>query len=109
MELVFWQNILSPHQSAFIRALAEMGHLVTGAASRTMDQERTAMGWQVPWLKPARVVLNPGASGVRELVNSGAAGSIHIVAGARWTPLGNHATRCCFASRKNVGILSEAP
>lgn len=109
MELLFWQNILSPHQSAFLRALAAEGHSVTVVASEAMEPDRAALGWQVPDMGQARVVVDPLEETVLHLITSSSKDSIHVLAGARWTPLGNLAARQCLELRRRVGIMSEAP
>lgn len=106
---VFWQNILSPHQAPFLRSLADLGHEVTVVAGEAMTDDRLALGWDVPDLGRARVVVGPGAVETQQLIESTPPEGIHIMAGARWTPLGNLAVRECLASKRRIGIMSEAP
>jgi len=109
MELFFWQNIISPHQAPFLRALAEQGHGVTVVATEAMTADRVALGWQVPDLGRAEVVINPDVKQIQELIANGGQDAIHTMAGARWTPLGNEALRCCRRLDRRLGILTEAP
>ncbi len=109
MHLVFWQNILSPHQAPYMRALSELGHEVTVVATESMTADRRALGWKVPDLGRARVVIGPHEAEVRQLIESSPPDSIHIMAGARWTRLGNQAVQHCWALKRRIGIISEAP
>lgn len=106
---VFWQNILSPHQTPYLRSLADLGHEVTVVAEEAMTPDRMAMGWNVPDLGRARVVVGPGAVEIRRLIESSPKESIHVMAGARWYPLGNQAVKQCIASGRRLGIITEAP
>jgi glycosyltransferase involved in cell wall biosynthesis len=109
MHFVFWQNILSPHQAPLLRSLAGLGHDVVVVAAESMTADRLALGWGVPELGRARVVVAPGGEEVRRLIESCPREAVHVTAGARWTPLGNMATRACLASGRRIGIMSEAP
>jgi glycosyltransferase involved in cell wall biosynthesis len=109
LPIVFWQNILSPHQAPFLRSLADLGHEVTVVASEAMTGDRVTLGWKVPDLGRARVVVGPGAIETRQLIENTPPEAVHIMAGARWTPLGNMAVRECLGSKRRIGIMSEAP
>jgi glycosyltransferase involved in cell wall biosynthesis len=109
MHFVFWQNILSPHQAPFLRSLADLGHGVTVVASEAMTADRLALGWNAPNLGQARVVIGPGVVETKRLIESSPKDAIHVMAGARWTALGHQALRQCLASKRRIGILTEAP
>lgn len=109
MKLVFWQNILSPHQSPFIRALAGQGHEVTVVTVASMTPDRVALGWKVPDHGAVKIIIAPDAVETQRLINQSSKETIHVMAGARWTPLCNLATRLCLASKRRVGILTESP
>ena len=109
MTFVFWQNIISPHQAPFLRSLADLEHEVVVIAENSMTADRMALGWKTPDLDRARIVINPSMDQARQLVDESPPDSVHIMAGARWTPLGNNAVRHCKRSGKRLGILTEAP
>jgi glycosyltransferase involved in cell wall biosynthesis len=109
MNIVFWQNIVSPHQAPFLRALADFGNEVTVVAAESMTADRLALGWEVPDLRRAHVVVNPSAVETKRLIEKSPKEAIHVMAGARWTRLGNQAVRQCLASGRRLGIMSEAP
>ena len=108
MEIVFWQNILSPHQSALTRALVEAGHDITVVAAEEMTSDRRRMGWKVPDFGWARLIIEPGEKQIESIVRQGSKEVIHIMGGARWKPLGDLATACCIRSGRRMGIMSEA-
>ena len=114
MHFVFWQNIISPHQASFLRALAEMGHEVTVVAAEVMTANRLAMGWQAPDLGRCKIILAPSPEEIRRITEAGGQNSdlrnpIHILAGARWTSLGDQAMKWCRVFNRNTGVLTEAP
>ena len=109
MTLVFWQNILSPHQVPFLRCLAELGHEVTVITITSMTADRAALGWKAPNVGCAHVIIDPEAAEIQRLIKSSPKASIHVMAGARWYPLGNQAVKHCIESKRRLGIISEAP
>jgi glycosyltransferase involved in cell wall biosynthesis len=109
MELVFWQNILSPHQAPFIRALADQGHQITVVTDESMSADRVALGWKVPDHGRAKITIAPKDSAVQRLIENSPKDAIHVIAGARWKPLGNLVERQCLAAHRRVGIITEAP
>jgi glycosyltransferase involved in cell wall biosynthesis len=108
MHFVFWQNILSPHQAPFLRALTAAGHNVAIITAETMTDDRRILGWQVPDMGKGRVHVAPGEHEVRNIIESSDQNSIHVMAGARWLPLGNQAGRLCRAADLRMGIFSES-
>jgi glycosyltransferase involved in cell wall biosynthesis len=109
MCLIFWQNILSPHQAPFLRALAGNSHDVTVVAVESMTEDRLALGWVAPDMGQARVVVAPKDDEVVRLVDGSDRAAIHVIAGARWKRLGNLAAQQCLKSKRPVGIITEAP
>ena len=109
MQFIFWQNIVSPHQGSFLRALRGAGHEVTVVVPELMSVELLAVGWKAPDLGDVKIVLAPNAAEIRQLIESGSQQTIHVLAGARWTLLGNEATRWCRTLRRRMGVLTEAP
>lgn len=109
MELIFWHNIISPHQAPFMRELAERGNAVTIVSTEAMSPERHTLGWAVPKVGPSRVVLGPSSQDVLEIVKSSSATSIHFIAGARGTLLGRHVGLACRSFKRRTGIITEAP
>lgn len=68
MKFIFWQNVVSIHQSAFISALSR-AHDVTLVAEKDIDDSRKADGWSIPSMGDAKVVVHPDESHVTELLS----------------------------------------
>jgi glycosyltransferase involved in cell wall biosynthesis len=109
MQIFFWQNIISPHQAGFMRALAERGHEVTVVARQTLSANRQQLGWATPDLGPARVIVGPTLTDMKRLVSDAPADAIHCVSGARNDATGTHIARECLLGRRRMGIISETP
>lgn len=109
MHLFFWQNIISPHQAPFIRELAERGHDVVVVTTEEMSGDRRRLGWNAPSLGRVQIILGPALSQVDRLVSNSSHDTIHIIAGARGTPLGRKAALACRKSGRSMGIVTEAP
>lgn len=109
MNIVFWQNIISPHQSGFMRALAERGHEVTVVARESMSAGRQRLGWKPPDLGSARVVIGPSSTDTIRIVREGPADAIHCIAGARVDAMGTIVAKECRAARRRMGIITETP
>lgn len=92
-----------------MRCLAEAGHEVLVVAAEAMSEDRLRLGWTVPELGRAKVVVNPSFPQVREIVRDSASKSIHFIAGARSTPLGVQVGQACRKYRRRTGIITEAP
>jgi glycosyltransferase involved in cell wall biosynthesis len=74
-----------------------------------MTPDRMALGWNVPDLGQAHVAIGPDEAQIHHLIETSPEEAIHVMAGARWYPLGNEAVRQCLASGRRVGIMSETP
>lgn len=92
-----------------MRELGERGHAVVVVATEAMSTDRRQLGWEAPALGQARVVLAPDGQQVRQIVVSSAPDAIHLIAGARGTPLGRQVARACQASGRRMGIITESP
>ena len=109
MHIIFWQNIISPHQAAFMQGLAQRGHDVVVVAAESMSVSRSQLGWSPPDVAPARVLLSPSAADVQQLIQDSHPETIHCVAGARVIPLGQAVVRLCKKYERRVGLITETP
>jgi glycosyltransferase involved in cell wall biosynthesis len=109
MVLLFWHNLISPHQAPFMRELADAGHEVLVVATEEMSEERRSLGWEIPSLGRARVILGPDHGKVRQIVESSGPDAVHLIAGARVTSLGRQVALACRASGRRMGIITESP
>ena len=108
MRIVFWQNILSPHWSATIRALAERTREVVLVAAEGMSADRKTQGWDIPNFGRRQIVLSPTRADIRDIVHNGDGGSVHLIGGMRWTAMGDAVIRQCLRASARFGIISEA-
>lgn len=103
-----WQNILSPHQSAYLRALAEFGHDVHLFVEQEELLERRAMGWPRPDFGHVRISVAPSDAEVMVAIDRGLeTGACHIVSGIRGTPLSTRVLAAVHARGARLGILAE--
>ena len=69
MQFVFWQNMISIHQSALIKALARE-HGVLLAVQTDFEGGRESSGWTVPDMGNARILISPDARTVEETLRA---------------------------------------
>ena len=79
MRIVFWQNIISPHQSFFIRKLAENNDVIL-AVNEEISFDRITQGWKKPDTGKAQIVILNTKDFAFELLNRNE-GAVHIFSG----------------------------
>jgi glycosyltransferase involved in cell wall biosynthesis len=104
MTFVFYQNILSIHQSAFIRNLAE-DYPVILVVPEELDNSRARSGWNVPDFGKTRVVVKPTENELLQLLNQ--KDFIHVFSGIDSYTLANKAFKIAIKNRLKIGIISE--
>lgn len=100
MKYIFWQNILSIHQSALIRNLAEVSEVIL-VVSEGLDQERVTHGWNIPDFGNASIVINPDDQRISEYLKDD--NSINIFTGINSFPLVYRAFK--RAVKNNLRVL----
>jgi glycosyltransferase involved in cell wall biosynthesis len=108
--LVFWQPIASPHQEAFLEAVARRfpGVVLLGV-ERSLPPEREAQGWRTARQTQVRVV-ELGRPGVRaDLESLDGHDAVHVFSGFFSHPLVWAGFRRLAGSRAHCVIYSEAP
>jgi glycosyltransferase involved in cell wall biosynthesis len=108
MQLFFWENMVAFHQSAHVRALTEMGHEVTFIAEEVIYPQMQAMGWLVPDMGKARVVVTNDRREVQQMVLDSSPEAVHIVGGVRGHQIGRWAARTCLDTSRRVGFTLES-
>lgn len=108
MRIVFWQNIISPHLSPLIRALADRVEQVILVAREDLTADRKAIGWSVPHLGRAQVEIGPDTPTVVALAAAEPSESIHILGDIRWHSIGKLAIRHAIDVGSRLGLISEA-
>ena len=106
--IVFWQSVVSPHQSSVIRSLANSDNLqVTWVVEEHLYGWRKEMGWSLPDLGRVNLIVHPNDSLVQDLIETSKDKSVHIFSPNRNLPIISKAFH--FARRTGVflAIMSE--
>jgi len=109
MRIVFWQNIISPHQSSYLVALATMDCDVVVVAHEAISVSRQQQGWGVPELPGIQVIIAPNEQQIKDIIQQENDSSVHIFAGARENMLGVAAMWEAISAGVRIGMLSESP
>ena len=108
-EFVFWQGILSIHQSALLRNLAaSYGAKVTLIVWEELDAQRKTTGWHKPDFGQTRIIVKPTPKAQSELLSGDLSNSVHIFSGTRGHPMVWNAFRESLSSNAYIGIQSES-
>ena len=112
--IIFWQPIASPHQEAFLEAVAERcaaahGVEVILGVERDMPPERSAQGWQRPSHKHLKVVDISVPANHAALAGHSTAASLHVFSGFFSHPLVWAGFRRLAPTPARLAIFSEAP
>ncbi|PUZ26248.1 hypothetical protein DCC81_18665 [Chitinophaga parva] len=106
MQVVFWQGIVSPHQSAFLTALAkESGWQIVLMADKAMSDERARMGWQLPDMQGVAVITGPSEVQVQQQFAD--AQTVHIFSGINYSPVSSKALQLAVRRKARIGIMAE--
>jgi glycosyltransferase involved in cell wall biosynthesis len=108
--IIFWQPFASPHQEAFLEAVAEQfpGEVILAVES-DLPPERIAQGWRKPEHKRVRVVDISHPDNHSALASHRGPDSLHVFTGFFSHPLvwaGFHKLK---SSQARLAIYSEAP
>lgn len=104
MKFVFWQNVISIHQSAFIKALAE-NHDVTLVAQESLDRQRREEKWSVPEMGNAKVIVAPDADTIPDLLSLD--GAEHVFSGIDAYPMVYSVLKSAVSRGLKITILAE--
>lgn len=104
MKIIFWQNILSIHQSAFIRTVAEKNE-VTLVVEEEINKERIKHGWIIPDFGNTKIIIIPNSEKVDLLLNS--EGAYHVFSGINSFPLIFNVFKTAVKRKCRILIQSE--
>lgn len=104
MKFIFWQNVISIHQSAFIKALA-MEHDVTLVAENTLDQQRIKEKWNIPDMGKAKVIVSPDKNQIFSLLQIPE--THHIFSGIDAYPMVYQAFRYAVKFNLSISVMAE--
>jgi len=104
MNYLFWQNILSPHQTDFLHTLSQ-NHSVMLVVESIQDEYRKNDGWEIPEIGSVKLIVNPD----NEIIDSLFANKtdIHIFSGMSAYPLVYKAFKKAVRNNYRIGLLSE--
>lgn len=105
MNFVFWQNMVSIHQSALMSALS-FKHNVTLVVDQIFEQERVCSGWGVPQMGATSIIESPTEQEIDELLSS-KDDRIHIFTGMRAYPMVTRAFKLAIKRRLRIGLYME--
>lgn len=109
--IIFWQPFASPHQEAFLEAVAEQfsGDVILGVERATLPPERVAQGWREPKHVRVRVIDISKPKNHAMLAGYRSAESLHVFTGFFSHPLVWRGFHKLSASQASLAIYSEAP
>ena len=108
MKFIFWEDMLSIHQSAFIRALADFPyHQVMIVVTNELHNDRAKLGWNIPDLGQAEVILHPSPAQAKRIITQNVSDAAHIFYGVNSDKLVRNAY--CQADHAGclVGLMAE--
>jgi len=104
MVYIFWQNILSIHQSIFLSSLSNL-HKVILVVEKSIDERRLKDGWDIPDFGRSEVIINPNLekiNAILELENA-----IHIFSGINSYNLMKRGFPLAIKKKVKIGIMAE--
>ena len=110
VRIIFWQPIDSPHQEAFLEAVAEQfpGEVILGI-EQNLPADRAAQGWRKASHNKVRVVDISIPANHAALTAHSASNSLHVFTGFFSHPLVWSGFRKLAPSQARLAIMSEAP
>lgn len=103
MKFIFWQNIISIHQSSFLRNLAEKFQ-VDLIVSHQLDDSRRKQGWPIPNLGKVNISIAPDENALKTIINTD---SIHIFSGISAFPFVYSNFKKEIKKGSTVGVILE--
>jgi glycosyltransferase involved in cell wall biosynthesis len=103
MKFIFWQNIISIHQSSFLRNLAEKFQ-VDLIVSHQLDDSRRKQGWTVPDLGKVNIIIAPDETAMRTILTTDA---IHLFSGIDAFPFVYSNFKKEIKKGSTIGVILE--
>jgi glycosyltransferase involved in cell wall biosynthesis len=107
MTFIFWQNIISIHQSTFLEALGKK-HRVLLVVEKELSNSRKTSGWQVPNISDVELVIAPKDNQIKQIIKDYNL-AWHVISGLHAYDLATKALK--FATQlgcKNIAIITES-
>ena len=103
-KIIFWQNIISPHQIDFLRELSAV-YNVTLIVDETQDKYRKNDGWEIPEYSFMQIYIQPNSDIVNSLFADNE--SVHVFSGIGAYTFVDKGFKKAIAVNARIGILSE--
>ena len=103
LHFIFWQNIISPHQSTFLLELAKKAH-VTLVVEREMDRERIGQKWEVPSTDGIELIVAPSESQIESVLSLDA---VQVFSGIDAYPMVYRAFKLAVKKKCWIAVLAE--
>lgn len=104
MKICFWQNIMSIHQSAFLRNLAE-NNVVTLVVEKKVSEDRLKHGWTIPHFGKTIVIIAPDNDCIQNLLNDSE--YVHIFTGIQSFKLASEVFLLAVEKKLKIGVQLE--
>lgn len=112
-KIVFWFNVLSPHQMPYIKHMAENPSVqsVIVCVPELVSKEREKMGWLIEKLSIPKleVVVNPTETECETIFSKNTENSFHFFSGIRGFAFVFDCFKQSLEYRVKRGIITEAP
>lgn len=108
MELTFWLNVLSPHQTPVLRALAKKGQVAAVVTGR-LAEDRLRQGWAEPDVPNLQVIRISDPIQIPRICERQAKGHVNMVGGFRGLPMARCILKELKLRRSRTGIVTERP
>ena len=96
MKFVFWQNVISIHQSAFLSSLS-VEREVTLVVEKDMDEDRKSSGWNIPDMGNVAIIVSPDKKVISTILQENK-DAIHVFSGIDAFPM------VFFALKKSIAL-----
>lgn len=104
MNIIFWQNTLSIHQSAFVRNLAEK-YKVTLIAESEIQENRKKSGWEIPDFGNSEILIKPKDDEMECFFKNNE--TIHVFSGIDAFPMVFKAFKLATKRKSKIWVQSE--
>jgi len=102
--IIFWQNIISPHQIDFLKAISE-NYIITLVVDKAQDEYRKKDGWEIPDYSFLELYIRPNNAIIKQLFEDKQ--SVHVFSGIGSYKYVDKGFRKAVKLKAKIGLLSE--
>ena len=104
MKIYFWQNIISPHQVDFLKALSHYYNIVL-IVQEVQDADRKKDGWEIPDYNFLEIIIAPPLNTLNIFFSNKE--DIHVFSGISAYKTVFAGLKCAVLHKAKIGLLSE--